>query len=171
MSTLARGILIAWAFASTAVYAVHPIWLSSANAPLWQLGVGIGASAGVSWLALGTAILASPERRARLTDWFDACLRIMAVGDAILMLGVAFSAFWDEGQNIGVFNTAQVLVLIVSGTTMTALWFRAANRLGTNRATAAALWFGALNGTFIIAFTALAWPLTYGPWLTGIGNL
>jgi uncharacterized protein DUF4166/DoxX-like protein len=140
-----RLALSALAIAGTAAYAASfESGTVSDAAAAW--GARVGVAAGCSWPVFGLALVARGGPR-RGWDWFDACLRTMAVGIAVLSLAtlsnlatLPSSAFLD----------APLGILLLADVSMAGYFVRQARRLAMPPTTAVALWIGVLNGAFLL---------------------
>lgn len=165
LSWPARLLLGVWAFIGTGLHAGSFAVLPGAER-LLPIAVGIGISAGVSWLVVGVAVLALTRgERRRVANWFDTCLVAMGVGECLLVgaagvnaaagrLGIANEPDFMMGLHLG--------ILIAADALMSAVFAWRACKSGEKLLTAAALWVVVLNGSFAVVLWALARPLGYG---------
>jgi hypothetical protein len=138
-----RVALSTLAIAGTAAYAASfgPGTISD-TATVW--GVRVALAAGCSWPVFGSALIASSGSR-RAWDWFDACLRTMAVGIGILSL-----ATFSNSTTLRTSLNAHLGILLLADVSMAAYFVNQARRLAMPATTALALWIGVLNGTFVL---------------------
>ncbi|MEM1329019.1 MAG: hypothetical protein AAGG07_00515 [Planctomycetota bacterium] len=171
LSPGARIALALWAFGSTALYALGGTLFADQTMDhgLTRTAIGVAVCAAASWIVLGTVLFMRRRSRTVLTGWFDACLRIMSWGDLALVLGTfaAHLLHAHAGLSWPTYLAAYTLGIVCAGLLMTAMWFRAAARLGTSAGRAALLWFGALQGSFVVLFVLLADATGYSEWLLG----
>lgn len=163
LSLRSRLALGAVAFLGTAIYAASFLPNKTGH-PMAAYATGVGISAAVSWLILGTALLIlSRSTPGRLQLWFDTCLISMAYGEAILLLAALVNLLsivspeYAAKPSLGV----HLALLLTADTVMAACFVTRARRFGVPPKTSLALWILVLNGSFALLMLALACPLGY----------
>lgn len=143
-----RLLLTCVAFAGSAIYAgsFAPVpqreqWMPVAS--------GVGIAAGVSWVLFGLLLLAVTRCQPSVLAWADACLVTMAAGIAVKMTTVAANFISPPGAWF------HIVVLLIANLTMATIFIWRAQRLAMRPLLAAGLWFGALNGCFVVVMLAL----------------
>ena len=143
-----RILLTAVAFGGSTLYA-----LSFANVPeraRWlPVAAAIGIAAGVSWIVFGLVLLGVTGRRPSVWHWADACLRTMAVGMTIKMTTVLANLVAPPAAGF------HLAVLVVANLAMAAMFVAQARLLGVGLRAGLGLWFGVLNGVFVVVLASL----------------
>ena len=156
-SSLARRLALgSIAIFGTAAY-VASFHLAPERAELLDIARRVGTSAGISWIAFGVLLLAL-SRRTTIGEWSDICLSTMAVGIAVMSLGVLtnvsarymFGSAGGDPRTTSALRAVHVAILLGSDVAMGA-WFasRAAPKhLGVGQALLA--WVFGLNVMFVV---------------------
>ena len=151
LSGAARVGLVLAAVIGTAAYgASFGVGSISNWARVW--GTRVALAAGLSWPMFGLALLLA-RRAGSAWEWFDTCLRTMALGIAVLSfasvvnLAVATTA---SRRGSTAFVAVHLALLLVADVSMAVYFTRKALRLGMPLSIAVILWVGVLNGTFAL---------------------
>jgi hypothetical protein len=151
LSGRARVALVLVALIGTAAYGASFVVGTVSNvASVW--GTRVALAAGLSWPVFGLALLVA-RRVGGAWEWFDICLRTMALGIAVLSfasvanLAVAATAL-SRGSTA--FVAVHLAFLFVADVSMAVYFARRALRLGMPLSMAVALWVGVLNGVFAV---------------------
>lgn len=167
LSPASRVLLSLYVIAVDVLYGIAPAlalswWIPEPAA----MAIAVAVAAPIAWVALGAVLAVVRDTRARLGEWFDACLRTMAVGITVLLLGVFTWTIPVPGAVL-----IQAGILVVSAIIMTAMFLHAGWRLGITIRRAALLWFGVLFPVFAVVAYALATRLGFWWWFFGEGSL
>jgi hypothetical protein len=98
-------------------------------------------------------VLLGARRDGSAWEWFDTCLRTIALGIAVLSvasltnLALATTAF---SWGIAAFAAVHLVFLLLADVSMAVCFARKALRLGMPLSTAVVLWVGVLNGAFAL---------------------
>jgi len=151
LSVAARVTLILVALIGTAAYGTSFGAGTISNwARVW--GTRVALDAGLSWPMFGLALLLA-RRAGSAWEWFDTCLRTMALGIAVLSfasvvnLAVATTA---SRRGSTAFVAVHLGILLVADVSMAVYFTRKALRLGMPLSIAVVLWVGVLNGAFAL---------------------
>lgn len=150
-----RLILALVAVAGTIVYALS--FNAIQQGELISYARKIGIAAGVSWLGLGAALVASATR-VGVARWFDLCLKTMSIGMAVLSFGVLTNlVIWPMmvSGGVGVLTDVQLGLLGLSDILMGTYFVKSAGLLGLPRVKGLLLWVIVLNGGFAVL---VCWP-------------
>ncbi len=151
LSGAARVGLVLAAVIGTAAYgASFGVGSISNWARVW--GTRVALAAGLSWPVFGFTLLGA-RRVGDAWEWFDICLRTMALGIAVLSLAsVANLAVAATALSRGsaAFGAVHLALLLVADVSMAVYFTRKALRLGMPLNTAIVLWVGVLNGAFVL---------------------
>jgi len=171
LTRLARALLIAVAFAGSAVYAGSYRLIVSAS-DLTSIAAAIGIAAAIAWVGFGFLLLTvaqmQPRRFATVSvwHWADVCLVSMSIGMAIKFIGVGgnviASALMGDRVELALIAPMQLALLVFTDVVMGCIFVRLSARLGLPTSKAVMLWVVALNGIFAAALSGL---LVYGGFL------
>jgi len=151
LSGMARIALVLVALIGTAAYGASFVVGNISNgAWLWSTRVAL--ASGISWPVFGLALLGA-RRAGGAWEWFDICLRTMALGIAVLSLAsVANLAVAATALNRAstAFVAAHLALLLAADVSMAVYFARKALRLGMPLSMSIGLWGGVLNGAFAL---------------------
>lgn len=153
---ITRALLVALAFAGSAVYALS--FAATTPAQRWVAqAAAVGVAAGLSWILFGVLLIAVTRGRPLVVSWMDACLRTMAVGIAVKMAAVLLNVAWWGGvthlPDARQFLVIHLVILACADAAMGARFCAESAARGVSIARAAALWV-ALNFVFgVLLFT------------------
>ncbi len=150
-SKTGRVALVLVALLGTAAYGASFVVGTISNVA-WVGSTHVALAAGLSWPVFGLALLGA-RRTGGAGEWFDICLRTMALGIAVLSfasvanLAVAAAAL-SRGSTA--FVAVHLAFLLVADVSMAIYFTRKALRLGMPLSIAIVLWVGVLNGAFAL---------------------
>jgi hypothetical protein len=151
LSGAARVALVLVALIGTAAYGASCVVGTISNVA-WVWSTRVALASGLSWPVFGLALLGT-RRAGSAWEWFDACLRTMALGIAVLSfasvanLAVAATAL---SRGSAAFVAVHLALLLIADVSMAISFARKALRLGMPLSIAMVLWMGVLNGVFAL---------------------
>ena len=151
LSGSARVALVLVALIGTAAYGASFVVGTISNGA-WVWSTRVALASGLSWPVFGLALLGA-RRAGGVWEWFDICLRTMALGIAVLSFpSVANLAMAATALSRGstAFVAAHLALLLVADVSMAVYFARKALRLGMPLSMSVGLWVGVLNGAFAV---------------------
>jgi hypothetical protein len=151
LSGAARVALVLVALLGTAAYGASFVVGTISNGA-WVWSTRVALASGLSWPVFGIALLGA-RRAGGVWEWFDICLRTMALGIAVLSFAsVANLAMAATALSRGstAFVAAHLALLLVADVSMAVYFARKALRLGMPLSMSVGLWVGVLNGAFAL---------------------
>jgi hypothetical protein len=151
LSGAARVVLVLVALIGTAAYGASFVVGTISNAA-WGWSARVALAAGLSWPVFGLVLLGA-RRVGGVWEWFDICLRTMALGIAVLSSASAANlavAATVLSRGSTTFVALHLAFLLAADVSMAVYFTRKALRLGMPLSIAVVLWVGVLNGAFAL---------------------